>query len=719
MPEKYHIKTQPVPPRRPRIGKYGVVDWREDCARCHNCVKKACVYDRYRQEAEYIRNLSDVDALFFDCMGCFSCVQDCTKGLLCMSINPAYEKLGNSYWTPYIIKTTWLQAETAKIPVSGAGYQGPFAGYGFDSMWTDMSEIVRPTRDGIHGREYISTSVDIGRKLPYLDFDGDKAKANPPNEWRTSLPHLASIPMPLIIDMSSPAHTLPQLDAIITQTAVNTGLIAIIDSRHWSGDDKQLEHIAFYLGPDSADIPKEALRKTRLVKMAIARARLLIPLEGGTLKVDQTGIVIGGGLSGMTAALALANQGFKVHLVERADRLGGTLHDIYHTLEHNDIAKFTDALIKQVEKHPNINLYLGTEIAGIAGHIGKFKMALVKDGNNFEVSGGAIIVATGARQAQTTEFMYGQSDRVLTQVELEKLLHDNAYPAKGQNVVMIQCVGSRNDEHPYCSRICCSMAIKNAIEIKKRDPNANVFVLYRDVRTYGFRETYYKQARQAGVVFIRYTPDAPPQVSQDNGLVVTLKSPDLPELIEIEADNVVLSTGVEADRENNNRISDMLKVPLNADGFYVEAHMKLRPVDFATEGIFLCGLAHSPKFIDENISQARAAAARAATVLSKTHLDVSAQVSYVDQQKCISCMTCVNCCPYSAPFCNKDGKGQIEAAKCMGCGICASECPARAIQLHHFETDQFMVMIRQLFAGGNGEMFAETPSKEKKLMEKV
>ncbi len=315
--------------------------------------------------------------------------------------------------------------------------------------------------------------------------------------------------------------------------------------------------------------------------------------------------------------------------------------------------------------------------------------------------------------------MYSQSDRVLTQVELEKLLFDKAYPAKGQNVVMIQCVGSRNDEHPYCSRICCSMAIKNAIEIKKRDPNANIYVLYRDVRTYGFRETYYKQAREQGVVFIRYTPDTPPQVSQNNGLVVTLKSPDLPEAIEIEADNVVLSTGVVADIENNKRISDMLKVPLNADGFYVEAHMKLRPVDFTTEGIFLCGLAHSPKFIDENISQARAAAARAATVLSKPHLDVSAQVSYVDQQKCISCMTCVNTCPYSAPFCNKDGKGQIEAAKCMGCGICASECPARAIQLHHFETDQFNVMIRQLFASGDGEISAGVPTQVKELTEKV
>jgi len=259
MPEKYHIKTQPVPPRRPRIGKHGVVDWREDCARCHNCVKKACVYDRYRQEAEYIRNLNEVEALFFDCMGCFSCVQDCTKGLLRLSINPEYEKLGNSYWKPDIIKTSWLQAETAKIPVSGAGYRGPFSGKGFDSMWTDMSEIVRPTRDGIHGREYISTSVDIGRKPPFLAMNGNKS---------TALPPLVSIPMPLIFDLSSPAHTLPKLDPIIEQTAVDTGLIALMDSRYRPASDAHLENIAFYLGPDSPSVPDTMLKKTRLVEIA-------------------------------------------------------------------------------------------------------------------------------------------------------------------------------------------------------------------------------------------------------------------------------------------------------------------------------------------------------------------------------------------------------------------------------------------------------------------
>jgi ferredoxin len=293
MPEKYHIKTRPVPPRRPRIGKHGVVDWREDCARCHNCVKKACVYDRYRQEAEYIRNLSTVEALFFDCMGCFSCVQDCTKGLLCLSVNPVYESLGNSYWKPDIIKTTWLQAETAKIPVSGAGYRGPFSGPGFDSMWTDMSEIVRPTRDGIHGREYISTSVDIGRKLPFLALNGDETVAN--------LPPLVSIPMPLIIDLSSPAHTLPKLDALIEQTAVGTDLIAIMDSRFRPANDANLEHIAFYLGPDSPPVPEETLRKTRLVEITdsgtvterIKELKAMHPQIVVAIRVELTAMGIG------------------------------------------------------------------------------------------------------------------------------------------------------------------------------------------------------------------------------------------------------------------------------------------------------------------------------------------------------------------------------------------------------------------------------------------
>jgi len=289
MPEKYHIHTTPVPPRLPRIGKYGVVDWREDCARCHNCVKKACVYDRHRQELEYIRNIKEFNSLFFDCMGCFSCVQNCTKGLLCLTINSEYERLGNSYWTPEIIQTTWTQSETAAVPVSGAGYRGKFAGHGFDAMWTDMSEIVRPTRDGIHGREYISTSVDIGRKPSYLEFDG--------NNPVSALPEVVSVQMPLIIDMNPPEFTFPELERFIIETVLITDLIAIIDSSKWpiscdenqiADIDKYLPHIAFHLNPD-APIPDDVLKKTRLVEIPDSNS---VPDRIRKLKKVHPGIAV-------------------------------------------------------------------------------------------------------------------------------------------------------------------------------------------------------------------------------------------------------------------------------------------------------------------------------------------------------------------------------------------------------------------------------------------
>jgi heterodisulfide reductase subunit A-like polyferredoxin len=443
--------------------------------------------------------------------------------------------------------------------------------------------------------------------------------------------------------------------------------------------------------------PEAANEKAiELVRMSIARARLLSPLISESIEINQDGLVVGGGLSGMTAALSLADQGFRVHLVERTGSLGGHLTDIHGTLEHDDISGFTNDLIKRVNSHANITLHMETEIAAVAGHVGKFSITLSGNGENIDVPCGAVIIATGAVSAETSEFLYNESDNVLTQLELENRLHDNTFKGDGKNIVMIQCVGSRNSEHEYCSRICCSMAIKNALKIKEQSPDAKIFVLYRDIRTYGFRELYYKKARERGVVFIRYSEDTPPVVSDSDGLLVTVDSPDFPETIEIETDNVILSTGINAP-EDNRQLSDMFKIPLNADGYYVEAHLKLRPVDFANEGIFLCGLAHSPKFIDENISQARAAAARAATVLSKTHLESGAEVSRVDQDKCISCMTCVRVCPYGAPFVNHDHKAQIAAAKCMGCGICASECPACAIQLSNFESRQFNAMLDNLF----------------------
>jgi len=264
MPKKYHIETKRIPPRLPKIGKFGVVDWREDCARCHNCVKKACVYDRYRQEMDYIRSLDEFNAMFFECMGCFSCVQKCTKGLLALTANPEYERMGNGYYTPDIILTTWNQAETAGIPVSGAGYRGKFTGAGFDSMWTDMSEIVRPTRDGIHGREYISTSVDIGRKPRLLSFEG--------NRMTSSLPPLVDLPIPIMIDRFPEKYRFPNLMPMMLAVAVKTGTMMVVDWEEYSllGDRREnhLSNIAFYLGKDTPLPPHDMLEKLRLIEIA-------------------------------------------------------------------------------------------------------------------------------------------------------------------------------------------------------------------------------------------------------------------------------------------------------------------------------------------------------------------------------------------------------------------------------------------------------------------
>jgi heterodisulfide reductase subunit A-like polyferredoxin len=449
------------------------------------------------------------------------------------------------------------------------------------------------------------------------------------------------------------------------------------------------------------------LKAIELVRMSVARARLLRPLTGESLAINQNGMVIGGGVSGMTAALSLANQGFRVFLVEKGDTLGGNAVNVKKTLEGVETAGFISSLVKGVSEHKNIKLYLNSEVTKLAGHIGKFTITVTRkaSGNGHglesELSCGAIVVATGAQPAKTTEYQYGESPAIITQTELERGLHEGAYNAAGKNVVMIQCVGSRNSEHRFCSRVCCSAAVKNALEIKKRFPDSNIYVLYRDIRTYGFREGYFRDARNAGIVFIRYDERKLPSVTVGEKLIVSLSSPDLRESVEIEADSLVLSTGMEAPASNR-QISDMLKLQLNSDGFFLEAHIKLRPVDFATEGIFLCGLAHSPKMIDENISQARAAASRAATILSKTFLEVGAQVSAVNQDKCISCMTCVHVCPYGAPCVNLDNKAEIAAAKCMGCGICAAECPARAIQLNHFESKQFGIMLEELLDGASG-----------------
>jgi heterodisulfide reductase subunit A-like polyferredoxin len=442
--------------------------------------------------------------------------------------------------------------------------------------------------------------------------------------------------------------------------------------------------------------PDAATEKaTDLMRMAVARARNLKALATGKLPVTQSALVLGGGLAGMTTALALGDQGFAVHLCEKEAELGGQLRRIKYTLEGSDVSGYLADLIGKVEKHPKISVHLNTRPLQITGHVGNFKTRVEEAGKEQTIAHGVIVIAIGGAERQTDLYLNGKHPGVMTQRQLEEKLAARDITSADPTVVMIQCVDSRNDRHPYCSRVCCSAAIKNALELKKQKPNAKVVVLYKDIRTYGFRELAYEAARKAGVLFIRYNDKQEPVVSDKNGLQVTVSDGNSGSEITLKPDMVVLSTGV-APAADNPVISGLLRTALTADGFFLEAHPKLRPVDLANEGEFIAGLCHSPRFIDETIAHAKAVAGRASTVLSRAHLDIAGQIAKVDPTDCVACATCVKVCPYGAPMINDLKKAEIQSAKCMGCGSCTSSCPAHTITLQHQECSQMTAMLDEL-----------------------
>jgi heterodisulfide reductase subunit A-like polyferredoxin len=438
---------------------------------------------------------------------------------------------------------------------------------------------------------------------------------------------------------------------------------------------------------------EDATSKARdLVRMAIANARLIRPLEELTKGVIKRGLVIGGGLSGMTAALGLAEQGFEAVLVEKEDELGGNLRRLKTTLDGKDVSRVLEDLKTRVTQHPRIQVFTNAVITDFGGYVGNYKTSLMVGPRMFtrEIEHGVTLVATGGEELKPKEYLYGEDKRVLTQLEMEAFLHgDGRKIEELKEVVMIQCVGSRNEERPYCSRVCCAEAVKNALTLKALNPRARVTILYRDMRMYSTLEEDYARARKAGIRFLRYEEDRKPEVTPKEGrLEVTFYNPVLRENLTLRPDLLVLSAATLA--ADTAELASMLKVPRTADGFFLEAHMKLRPVDFASEGLFLCGIAHSPKTIEESLSQASAAVARACTILAKDQIQISGVVSVVDADKCAACLTCVRVCPYNVPVINKDGVAEIEAAMCHGCGICASECPGKAIKLQHFTDEQVM-----------------------------
>ncbi|MFQ6035950.1 MAG: FAD-dependent oxidoreductase, partial [Sedimentisphaerales bacterium] len=439
-----------------------------------------------------------------------------------------------------------------------------------------------------------------------------------------------------------------------------------------------------------------------LVRMAVGRARTIEPLATTTYVPKSSALVVGGGVAGMIAALSIANQGFKVHLVEKSDKLGGNLSRVKTTVEGLKPLELLKKLQAQVVDSENITIYRNSAVDQCKGFVGNFTSRIICNDSpmprTIEIEHGVAIIATGAQESKPDEYLYGQNEKVLTQLELEELIeNDSEFVRTLKEVVMIQCVGSREPANLLCSRVCCTEAVKNAITIKRTNPKATVAVLYRDIRTYGFKEDYYNEARKLGVLFFRYNLDNKPHICENSWEQLEVRVQDLNSGLNLSfsPDVLVLSAAMIPSADNE-KVGTAFKVPITSEGFFLEAHMKLRPVDFSSDGLFLCGTCHSPKFIDESIAQAKAAAGKAVGILSKKVMEISGVVSVVDPDKCAACLTCARVCPYDVPAINAEGVAEIEAAMCHGCGICASECPAKAIQLMHYKDHQVIAKTKAL-----------------------
>ncbi len=443
------------------------------------------------------------------------------------------------------------------------------------------------------------------------------------------------------------------------------------------------------------DYPKLATAKAAvLVRMAVERARKTQPIRKGREKVEKRGLVVGGGLSGMTASLRLAEQGYEVCLIEKRKELGGNLKELFYTLKGSNPQALLQNLIKQVENNSSIHVYYESEVLGLEKKNGHYRTLIRHQNEEKGIDHGALILATGGKEVAPRGYLYGEDPRVITQRQLEKMVHLKDESLRDvQSVVMIQCVGSRDEEHPYCSRICCSHAVKNSLRLKEMNPGLNVYVLYRDVRTYGFYETYYREARGKGVIFIRYDLENRPEVMLQGGrLQVSLFDPAMGSRVVLPSDRVVLSTGIEPN--DHRELGKIFGLDLNEDGFFMEANPKSAPLDSVGRGKFFCGLCHSPNFLEDSISQGNAAAARAATILSKEAVEEKAYLAYVIERLCCGCGLCVKVCPYGARVIDEEkGKAEVTTGVCQGCGSCVIACRNGASQQRNFEKELNMAVL--------------------------
>jgi len=479
------------------------------------------------------------------------------------------------------------------------------------------------------------------------------------------------------------------------------------DTIRKAGLNKYLVEIANIRDQDTwvhGDLPEEATDKSKdLIRMAVAGSALSHPLTEHVLPMNKDVLVVGGGVAGMSAAVNLADQGYKVFLVERSRELGGVAKNIRKTLEGDDVQVYIKDLIERTQNHDLIQVLTNAIIVDHSGMPGMFKTGLQIGPRMYyrQLTHCATIIATGALPNKPDEHLLGQHDAVISQLELDEKIEEQAEALKQwKRVVMIQCVGSRSPENPNCSRICCQSAVKNALRLKELNPEMQILVLYRDMRTYGFQEDYYRKARELGISFIRYGSNDKPDVKASDGkVVVSFTEPVLGRKMKVSADSLALSTGFIADDESTEDLGVIFRIPRTSDGYFLEDHIKLRPVDLPVPGFFVAGTAHAPKSIRESIAQAQAAVGRALTLLAKDSINLGAAVARVDSNKCAACLICVRACPFDVPFINAEGYSEIDPAKCHGCGVCAADCPAKAIQLMQYEDDQILAKVEGLLEG--------------------
>jgi heterodisulfide reductase subunit A len=497
----------------------------------------------------------------------------------------------------------------------------------------------------------------------------------------------------IVIASCTPRTHEPLFQETLRETGLNKCLVEMANIRDQCSWVHSQEH-------------EKATQKSKdLVRMAVAKARVIEPLDEPFINVTPKSLIIGGGLAGMTSALTLAAQGFECFLIERSSALGGNLNNIRYTLEGNDPQAYVKKLIERIENHELIKVFKDTTIANVRGFIGNFKTEIA--GNNgseeakTEIEHGTIILATGAEAFRPDEYLYGRSSRVVLQHEFEQRLASGKYrPADNDSVVMIQCVGSRDDNHKYCSSICCGIAIKNALKIKEINPDTDVYILYQDMRVYGLREDYYTLARNKGIKFIRFEFDNKPEVTEtDNGLSIKVRDMLLGMDLVIDAEVLALSTAIVPQKDEV--LDHVLPVPRSKDGFYLESHVQLKPVDSYIDGIYICGMSHFPKSIDESVAQAKAAASKAAIPMARGYVRAEPIVASCDESKCIGCALCSEFCPYSAISITKKEKrkkAEIIVAACKGCGVCASYCPTNAITSGRFTNEQIFEQIKAFLA---------------------